>query len=327
MTRNADKQASPRPDKENGPSRNWLDWLDVTAKLIGALAVALITWVGYTYQSNSSITSLINQREQAESQLRASMLHDLIEPIIGRDTSIESMDLGRGRLLVELVTLNFHDHFEFKPLLEEVDKRLAAKGDEEGRERLGSVARRVIDRQINMLKAIEETTQNKYRAESSQFVFTESAAANPQPEDRCLTEASSDNPGNLKQLFERPLCVASPDKKFCLEIVLYQPEFEQRVISATINVYADPLGCDQLRRSGPGKSKKMLTISDLKVSAFDFPLTDNTQIDPDHRFALSLYYMKKEEPMLLKLLWFPEGYITERERPINYLEMRKLLKE
>ncbi len=327
MARSADKQPGPRLDQPKGSSRSVLDWLDVVAKLIGALAVAVITWIGYTYQSNSSITSLINQREQAESQLRASMLHDLIEPVIGRDTTIESMDLDRGRLLVELVTLNFHDHFEFKPLLEEVDKRLAAKGDEEGRERLASVARRVIDRQINMLKAIEESPQSKYRAESNQYVFTESSTASPLLEEHCLNEASSDKPGDLKQMIARPLCVASPDKKFCLEISLDQPEYERKVISANIYVYSGMHGCDNLKRFGPGNAPKVLTVSDLKVSAFDFPLTDNTQIDPDHRFALSLYYMKKEQPILLNLLWFPEGYITERERPINYVEMRKFLKE
>jgi hypothetical protein len=105
----------------DGDSRSatWHKWVDVSGKIRGAAALAVVTFLGYAYQSKISMTALINQREQSETQLRASMLHDLIEPVVRReqDNQQHSSDemrraAQRDRLLAELVTLNFHDHFE-----------------------------------------------------------------------------------------------------------------------------------------------------------------------------------------------------------------------
>ncbi len=131
-------------------------WFDVGAKLIAAGALVLVAVIGNKYQSKASISTLVNQREQAESELRANMLRDLVQPIIGNNgAESENANLERQKLLAEMVTLNFHDHFEFKPLLQEVDDRLLRDGGEkEGHDKLASVARRVVDRQINMLTAV-----------------------------------------------------------------------------------------------------------------------------------------------------------------------------
>lgn len=76
--------------------------------------------------------------------------------------------------------------------------------------------------------------------------------------------------------------------------------------------------------SNPWQPPKRFT-----VSPYDFPLTDNAQLDVSRRFAVNLYYATEIEPqkpmILLKLVWFPEGYITERERPINYYEVNRML--
>ncbi len=62
------------------------------------------------------------------------------------------------------------------------------------------------------------------------------------------------------------------------------------------------------------------------LTHFDFPLTDNSQIDPEHRFAISLYSRSEEQSVIIiKLVWFPVGFITARERPMNYLTLRKAL--
>jgi hypothetical protein len=65
------------------------------------------------------------------------------------------VDLERERLLVELLTLNFHEHFESKPLLLHVEKRIRSELSGQDRERalssLVSIVRRVSDRQIATL--------------------------------------------------------------------------------------------------------------------------------------------------------------------------------
>jgi len=58
----------------------------------------------------------------------------------------------------------------------------------------------------------------------------------------------------------------------------------------------------------------------------DFPLTDNTVIDINHRFAVQIVDMYRESarhpeyrPQLtVQVYWFPKGFVTERERPAYY---------
>jgi hypothetical protein len=136
---------------------------DFIMKFLPAIIAAIVTVLGggiaaliaNTYQSKMSATTLISQREQAESQLRATMFKDLIGPIIGTNDP-GKINIERERLLVELLALNFGEHFEFKPLLVQIDERLAKqiknkKQPAEARESLRSVARRVSQRQIALL--------------------------------------------------------------------------------------------------------------------------------------------------------------------------------
>ena len=63
---------------------------------------------------------------------------------------------------------------------------------------------------------------------------------------------------------------------------------------------------------------------DYELTRFDFPLTDYTQVDNAHRFAISLFDFDKDG-CALEIIWFPRGYITERERPFDYGSLRKTL--
>jgi len=145
------------------------DVVDTLAKVAGAGAIVFAAIIANNYQvemseenirnqNKQAAFTILSQREQAESQLRASMFSDLIDPIIGPRSGNE-ISAERERLMVELLTLNFHEHFEFKPLLLHVDQRLASKNIEgmskeeaiKERNSLRSVARRVIGRQIAVL--------------------------------------------------------------------------------------------------------------------------------------------------------------------------------
>jgi hypothetical protein len=145
------------------------DVVDTLAKIAGAGTIVFAAIIANNYQvemseqnirnqNKQAAFTLLSQREQAESQLRASMFSDLIDPIVGLRSGDDIL-ADRERLMVELLTLNFHEHFEFKPLLLYVDQRLAS-GNIEGmskdeaikeRNSLRSVARRVIGRQIALL--------------------------------------------------------------------------------------------------------------------------------------------------------------------------------
>src|SRR3954469_6211309 len=134
-------------------------WLDVAMKLTVPLGAIVAAWLSNHFEQNRTNLQLINQREQAESSLRATMFGQLITPIAGPRESGTDIDPIRYAVLAELLTLNFHEHFELKPLLQDADDRLstykgtavAAGAVLEARSDLRAAAHRVIQRQIAQL--------------------------------------------------------------------------------------------------------------------------------------------------------------------------------
>src|SRR5919108_6541487 len=102
-----------------------LDWLEVLAKLVGASAVVLVALFANSLQSRLTGVSIQSQREQAESQLRASMFNSLISPIAGPQNADKPIPVDREVILTELLALNFNENFEMKPLMEDAIRRLA----------------------------------------------------------------------------------------------------------------------------------------------------------------------------------------------------------
>ena len=133
-------------------------WLDVAMKLTVPLGAILAAWLANHFEQNRANLQLINQREQAESSLRATMFGQLIGPIAGPRESGEDIDPVRYAVLAQLLTLNFHEHFELKPLLQDADDRLSKYQGSvdpaavlQARSNLREAAHRVIQRQIAQL--------------------------------------------------------------------------------------------------------------------------------------------------------------------------------
>src|SRR5213078_2654190 len=114
------------PKRANAKARI-LEWLEVLAKLLGASAVLVVALFANSLQSRLTGVSIQSQREQAESQLRASMFSSLIAPISGPQTSDKPMPAEREVILTELLALNFNENFEMKPLMEDAIKRLSTE--------------------------------------------------------------------------------------------------------------------------------------------------------------------------------------------------------
>ena len=101
-------------------------WLDVVMKLTVPLGAIVAAWLANHFEPRTRANlQLINQREQAESSLRATMFGQLIAPIAGPGGSEADSDPVRYAVLAQLLTLNFHEHFELKPLLQDADDRLS----------------------------------------------------------------------------------------------------------------------------------------------------------------------------------------------------------
>ena len=88
--------------------------LDTIAKLAAAGAIVYAALLANTFQAKMTNVKILSEREQAESQLRATMFTSLIDPISGPSKGIEEIPIKREKLLIELLALNFNEHFEFK---------------------------------------------------------------------------------------------------------------------------------------------------------------------------------------------------------------------
>ena len=298
---------------------------DVIAKFATACAFIYAAYVAGQFESKVSGTTILSQREQAESQLRASMFQYLIDPIVGPLKEGEKIPLDRERLIVELLTLNFHEHIEFKPLLEDLYKRLATNKslsrEDAGiqRSRLSSVARRVIDRQITVL-SVEAEKYGLQGYEPEQIYFKNSIGTNIS---ECYWTKETDglplNEPAVPAALREKVCVKSPDNAYLVEILLSEIDIQNHTCRISVTIKDLP-------------AHTIVRVQEFTLTEFDFPFTDNTRIDKDHRFSLVIDNFvgidvppEEEITVGLRLVWFPKDFITSRERPLNYSEIRKLL--
>jgi len=131
-------------------------------------------------------------------------------------------------------------------------------------------------------------------------------------------ETSHETPAYYSDYLGEHACIDSNDKKYRLELFMSKADFKNKTVRLGVYLY----------KIAPEGSvpEKPFDWAEFSITPFDFPLTDNTQIDPTHRFALSLYKMDEETTELeFRIIWFPEGYFTERERPFDINSVRKTL--
>src|SRR5947207_12597402 len=92
------------PKRANAKARI-LEVLEVLAKLVGASAVLVVALFANSLQSRLTGVSIQSQREQAESQLRASMFTSLIGPVAGPSAGDKPMPVDRELIMTELLAL------------------------------------------------------------------------------------------------------------------------------------------------------------------------------------------------------------------------------
>ncbi len=113
--------------------------------LIAGIAIPVVLNYNEGKNRQSQLyVQVMSQREQSDSALRERMFNALITSYFGKEVST---DPDKQIMFLNLLTLNFQEFFDAKPLFEDLDRKL--KG--ENRRKLQNVAREVADRQINML--------------------------------------------------------------------------------------------------------------------------------------------------------------------------------
>jgi hypothetical protein len=296
-------------------------WLDVAMKLTVPLGAIVAAWLANHFEQNRANLQLINQREQAESSLRATMFGQLIAPIAGPREAGTEIDPIRYAVLAELLTLNFHEHFELKPLLQDADDRLAKyKGTAatpeaiiEARSDLRQAAHRVIQRQIAQLwdDPIVPCTPAASMETTFQFI------SDPDLEEGFMQGADPATvlvPGKELKSFT----ISSPDCRDKLSIVFDKPDFASERVQVLITPASPALAETGYR-------------FDFNLTSFAFPFTDNGVLPNANRFAFFIKDVSELDDtgsikiMRVGLRWFPQNYYPPTERPTDYKEFRRAL--
>jgi hypothetical protein len=295
-------------------------WLDVAMKLTVPLGAIVAAALANHFEQNRANLQLINQREQAESSLRATMFGQLIAPIAGPGDSGAETDPVRYAVLAQLLTLNFHEHFELRPLLQDADDRLspykgsvASSAILQARSNLRQAAHRVIQRQIAQLwdDKIAQCTPAASMETTFQFV------SDPDLEDSFAQSGNSTTvlvPSKALKTFT----ITSPDCRDKLSILFDKPDFS----AERVHVLITP--------ASPGKTDTDYRF-DFDLTSFAFPFTDNALLPNENRFAFFIKDVSNLDDtgtskiMRVGLRWFPQNYYPPTERPTDYKQFRQAL--
>ena len=283
------------------------DWADAVAKLAAAGAIVWGAYIANTFQGKSTAVKLLSEREQAETQLRASMFSDLIQPIVGAD--VTKIDVKREQLLAQLLALNFHEHFEFKPLLLRVDERLKAELSGQALdERLGQLRgmmRRVISRQVNMLISASEQ-----RETDKGVIHRVRLQGELEPTQKSCTFRTD------ACAFQQRIVTTSPDDHYKLHVYFSDPDWQDESVRVNATLFPSHATVDDFEPYSV----------DFRLTWYDLPFTDHTLLADGTRFAFFLDNIDADtERATVGLVWFPKNYFTPRERPIDFSDFREQL--
>ena len=89
---------------------------------VGSVAIAAAVGItGYHLQRSATESQLLNQREQAETSVRAEMFKTVAEKVTKTKSEITWAEKA---VFAEILALNFHQHIELKPLLLDIERQL-----------------------------------------------------------------------------------------------------------------------------------------------------------------------------------------------------------
>jgi len=225
-----------------------------------------------------------------------------------------------------------------KPLMEDAIKRLtvergAKKDGDDPREALWSIARRIAERQKAAIgrewSASESAKSSGWFSLGSILPPWKSAADSPPVCQAYYLNLDTRTERHGEPVFADADCQASaafgdivdlksPDGNYTLRMVAVRPNSEDQ----TIRVSTQPF------LSAQTKPKPTDPQYSYTLTWIDLPLTDNTLLSDGNRYATyirTFYDFEDVTTVGITVMWFPKGYFTPRERPLNYNEVQELL--
>jgi hypothetical protein len=261
--------------------------------LLTALTVALLGYYtsnllrqNESVQANERVyTELVSSREQAESSLRKDMFLSIIQTFFRPDAT-GLPDLEAKMLNLELLTYNFHESLNLKPLFAHMNRVIAAApkpAKDQYDARLRQMTREVATRQMVLL---EQVGQKFSRSVDFEMVK---------------------KTGYL-ELPPETLVLGEKERQFSLAVLAVNPETQEMRTEMVIRTKGDPNM--QLRR--------------FNVGNYDFPMIDNTRLSDDQRAAV-VVTQSNQDSADITLVFFPGSYASLKEK-VSYDEVVEQLR-
>ena len=252
--------------------------------LNGLLTAATVALLGYYTSSvlrqnegmetNMRVYSeLASSREQADSALRKDMFISVIQTFLRPENDLEAKMLN-----LELLTYNFHESLNLKPLFAYMDRQIAGQKDPVTQKnyvtRLNQVGRDIATRQLVLLQQVGAKFSR-----SIDFDMLKTA-------------------GILELMPEKLALKDGVEREFSLSVLGFNPQTREIRMEMGVRTPTDSAEM-QMRK--------------FSVGTYDFPMIDNTRLSRDQRAAVVIT-QSNESTAEVTLVYFPGSYASLKEK-------------
>lgn len=289
----------------------------------------------------------MTEREKADTDIRQSMFKTLLDGYLGslkEDFVKADEDSFRRRIMfLELLTINFQEFFNAKPLFEDVytgleRKRVAAQTDAERKKwddlerQIIRVSMNIVSRQAKMLNNIG--TSAVFNIEKNEPIcvrlYNREEFATLRKQDgtpfqsflpgRCLEPGNNANKGTdgLADTLIDLVDLTGKTRRQSLELM--PVSVNKAYATIQVGIYDDLFEGEVLQGSLLKGSLQ------FDISYFDLPYMDNTKLSDGSRFALVLRNVAGDS-VEIEAIRFRNDFMSLRDRPFFEEMLQKLEKE
>ncbi len=357
--------------ENESPNKDWWDKLEAFAKIVAAggavIGAVLIPWVINSLSERNRnaqvLLQTMTERERSDTDVRAKMFDRLMINYLGEFKVYATKDDLRSFqeqvMILELLTVNFQDFFNSRPLFEEVHKRLVSqKADKLGWPRVTceETAERLHAQKADPLawRQLECDLFRAARNVARGQVLTLDALGPgkrivlPVGHTCCLRMYSNGEIAALSKHDRETLKVEDYKEGACSEkgsdvrkgpaedversdvrrsIELYVRSVNHGYLTAAVIVTRQE---DVFRKhflSRQYDHSRVIGATQLDVSFFDLPYMDNMRLSDGSRVSLTLhdvYAEGGEDVVELDAVQFRSDYVSLQDRPVFEDMLRRL---
>jgi hypothetical protein len=258
--------------------------LQSSGGLLTAITVAAIGFFGSSYLKDRELSDantriyleLTSKREESESALRKDMFVTIIESFLRPGAAT----LDDRVLNLELLSYNFHESLNLKPLFFYLEKQINSSKDPNKK-----------DYQDRLYKVATEISRK-------QMLVLEGAG---QKADRVIDfENFKGNPGGFP-IEPATMTLDGITRQFSIYVLSADPKNHQ------VNVRLE------IQSPNNGNGNVETSAVEFSVGYFDFPMIDNTRLPHDQRAAVVLNAIE-ESSADITLAYFPGSYASLKDK-------------